>query len=347
MARSEARITVDIWDDDDFLALSPGAQRMFMFLVSQRDIAHTGVIALRERRWARRARGMTREDVVEALAELAAGRFVVIDEDTEELLVRSLMRRDKVYRQPNVLCSARDHLALVESRVLLAELAAELRRIAAADDIGERSAKIVAEMLEALGDPPPNPPATLAGTLAEPLREPLPNPCGNPTGSTYGERGMVTEVSNASPSPESPSPSGAAPLRANGGRPPELAEPPNNDPPGPRERLLTGWLAPLGGKAHPHVVDAVGRHLDAALGVDIPEADIAEALRLWQTRGDLGPGVLPSLIHQVTTAVPATTSGDVVPLHQARRADPRPSTKDGRVADHWALVAELEAEVAT
>ena len=51
MARSEARLSVEIWNDPDFLALSADAQRMYMFLISQSDLAHDGVLALRERRW--------------------------------------------------------------------------------------------------------------------------------------------------------------------------------------------------------------------------------------------------------------------------------------------------------
>ena len=36
------------------------------------------------------------------LAVLEAARFVLVDENTEEVLVRTFMRNDKVYRQPNV-----------------------------------------------------------------------------------------------------------------------------------------------------------------------------------------------------------------------------------------------------
>jgi len=174
MARSEARIAVSIWSDGDFLALSPLAQRMFMFLLSQPDLTHDGVLALRERRWSKTAAGLTPAQVSEHLAELVAARFIVIDEDTEELLIRSFIRRDKVYRQPNVLRAAADHLEVVTSPIIRAAIAEELRRVAAADDIGAGSASVVAEMLSTLGTPSGNP---------------SPNPSGNPSGEGFGDAG--------------------------------------------------------------------------------------------------------------------------------------------------------------
>lgn len=190
MARSEARLVVSIWDDPDFLALSPMAQRLFMFLISQPDLAHDGVIALRERRWSKKAAGLSVELVEDSLAELSTARFVVVDVDTEELLIRSFIRRDKVYRQPNVLRAAADHLATVSSRTVKQAVAAELARIVSADDIPEGSKAVLDAMLEALPTPP---------------EDPSPNPTekGSNKGSGLrpGERGVVTAVGSASPYP--------------------------------------------------------------------------------------------------------------------------------------------------
>src|SRR5688572_25971360 len=103
MARSEARLLVEIWNDPDWRAMSQNAQWAYMFLISQHDLAHDGVIALRVRRWAQSANGLDVKALGEALRELERGNFVVIDRDCEELLIRSFIRRDKVYKQPNVL----------------------------------------------------------------------------------------------------------------------------------------------------------------------------------------------------------------------------------------------------
>jgi hypothetical protein len=187
MARSEARLVVSIWADPDFLALSPTAQRMFMFLISQPDLAHDGVIALRERRWSKSSAGLTAAQVAQDLDELSAARFTLVDEDTEELLIRSFVRRDKVYRQPNVLRAAGDHLATVSSPRIRAAVGAELARIQAeAEDIPEGSKAVIAAMLTAVGNPSPNPSDD-------------PSPKGS--GLRPGERGVVTAVSSGSPNP--------------------------------------------------------------------------------------------------------------------------------------------------
>lgn len=205
MARSEARLVVSLWDDPDFLALSGSEQRLFMFLISQPDLAHDGVIALRERRWSKKAAGLTVAQIEADLVGLSTARFVIVDGDTEELLIRSFIRRDKVYRQPNVLRAAADHLATVSSPTIKQAVAAELLRIQLADDIPEGSKAVLDGMLEALPSPPEDP-------------SPNPSEKGSDKGSGLrpGERGVVTAVSSASPNPvpraPDPVPRSLAPL---------------------------------------------------------------------------------------------------------------------------------------
>ncbi|NRQ40866.1 hypothetical protein HII36_55040 [Nonomuraea sp. NN258] len=158
MAREEARLFTRIWRDEHFRALTANAQRQFLFLLSQDDLTYAGTLALRERRWANTAAGLTIADVRDGLAELAkpapsnpsanpsgnpstnpsanpAGNppgsrsFVVIDENTEELLVRSLIRLDGVWKIPNLMLSARRAAELVESAQIRAVLLHELHRI--------------------------------------------------------------------------------------------------------------------------------------------------------------------------------------------------------------------------
>jgi hypothetical protein len=189
MARNEARLAVSIWSDKDFLALTAGAQRMFMFLLSQPDLAHTGVVPLRERRWASTAAGLDRQQVAADLAELAEHRFVVVDEDAEEVLVRSFIRRDKVYTQPNVMRAAHEALQLVTSVPIRLTLVAELRRVAVLE-MSEHSADVLARMLHDLGaDPSGNPPGKGS-------RNPLANPSGKATANP-GFEGVADDPENA------------------------------------------------------------------------------------------------------------------------------------------------------
>ena len=70
MARTHARVYTSIWADKDFTRPSEAAQRRFLFLVSQPDVEHSGVLGLRERRWPRCAADSTRDGIETALAEL-------------------------------------------------------------------------------------------------------------------------------------------------------------------------------------------------------------------------------------------------------------------------------------
>jgi hypothetical protein len=154
VARSEARLLVEIWNDPDFRALSPGAQWTFMFLISQPDLTHDGVIALRETRWSGAAEGLTLTKLIADLDELDAARFIVVDRQEQELLIRSFIRRDKVYRQPNVLRAAADHLLTVTSFDIRLAVATELARI---DDAPDGSLATLEEMKAALPNPSDNP----------------------------------------------------------------------------------------------------------------------------------------------------------------------------------------------
>lgn len=238
MARSEARLSVEIWaPESDFIELSSDAQWMYMFLLSQPDLAHDGVLALRERRWSQKAANLTADDIEGRLAELEQHRYVVVDYDAEELLVRSYIRRDKVYRQPNVFHAALDHLPLVTSQRIRTALVTELRRVRELD-MPEASMTILLDMLKALGAP-----------LLDPSDIPAQNPSGNPSdesspeGSpgTPGERGVVTAVSSDSPSPdprsENPPPDGGDETLF------DAPAPPPEPPPLPHTHPSKSWAA--------------------------------------------------------------------------------------------------------
>jgi hypothetical protein len=131
MARNHARILTSIWNDDDFLALSADAQRVYLLLLSQQNLSHAGLLPLTVKRWANKAPNTTVEDFERALAELETARFVVIDGDTEELLVRSLMRGDEAWKHWKVMTAAARDAAAVASPLLRGVLAAEVGRMLA------------------------------------------------------------------------------------------------------------------------------------------------------------------------------------------------------------------------
>jgi hypothetical protein len=91
-----------IWVDDDWRALSARAQWCYVLVLSQPDLSYAGVIPYRPGRWARLAGGVTASGVEQAVAELETCRYVLVDRETGELLVRSFVRNDGVLRSPNL-----------------------------------------------------------------------------------------------------------------------------------------------------------------------------------------------------------------------------------------------------
>jgi hypothetical protein len=94
MARHYARIVTSIWEDDEFSALSIGAQRTYLMLISQPDVTACGSLAVTVRRWARRMPPKDQPQLLPWLRELASAKFIVMDEDTEELLIRTFVKWD-------------------------------------------------------------------------------------------------------------------------------------------------------------------------------------------------------------------------------------------------------------
>jgi hypothetical protein len=94
VARSYGKVLASIWGDPDFVALHVGPQRLYMLLCSQARLTLAGSLDLMPTRWATLAAGTSAADIDTDLDELASARFVVVDRDTEELVIRTLVRHD-------------------------------------------------------------------------------------------------------------------------------------------------------------------------------------------------------------------------------------------------------------
>jgi hypothetical protein len=107
------------------------------------------------------------EDVNAAVRELADAGFVMIDDDTEELLVRTYMRYDEMYVQPN----GRKAIAAAFDEIVSATL-----RTAVEEELSE--------------------------LLADPSGNPSDNPSGNPSGKgSATPRTLNLEPSTLNPEP--------------------------------------------------------------------------------------------------------------------------------------------------
>lgn len=152
MPRTYAKLLVSIWQDPDFRQLDADAQRLYLYLISQPDLTHCGAIPMRVRRWAGAAPDLTLAHIGAAVCKLRDARFVVIDPDTEELLVRSFMRHDGAAVNSNLRKAMELAIGQIESRNLQTVAVAELARASQKDPPrGDGGGD---------GVPPPEPPIT-------------------------------------------------------------------------------------------------------------------------------------------------------------------------------------------
>lgn len=153
MARNYGKFYLSAWGDPDFRSLTSNAQRMYMFLVSQPDLTCVGTIPIRIGRWAGCASDLTPEDVRANLAELAVRRLVVVDEQMEELLIRSFVRYDDGWKSPNVMKGIVSTARTVMSESIRATLRDEIKRIDTSDlptKINEKTNRSTRDFIESL-----------------------------------------------------------------------------------------------------------------------------------------------------------------------------------------------------
>lgn len=289
--RSEARIFASIWNDPTFRALTRSQQGMYFFLLSQPDLSFCGVLSLRPRRWAQKAAGLTPEQVqadLKALAEPfpeglpegfpegADNPFIVIDENTEEVFVRSLIRHDGIWKQPNLLKAAREAATLVESPAILRAMLDELKRIPVHESSSTLVKSVMADFITdletTLGKPSGNPPGKGSA-----------NPSAKgPQGKGEGNGDVVED----SPLPKTPFPKA---------------------PKAPRAQPLAGFIGNTLLGEHERacarrpprdVLRRTGEAIDRLLDEQIDPDDIRAGLALLRARPKLGPALLPDLVHE-------------------------------------------------
>ncbi|GGW99058.1 HNH endonuclease [Streptomyces chartreusis] len=113
MARGHGRILTSIWEDPDFLKLSEGEQRLYLFLLSQPNISHAGLLPLTIRRWAGKVRGLSEAELHWRLEALEAAGLAETDSLEEELFICGYFRHAGIGGQPRVVAAAYD--AIVKS----------------------------------------------------------------------------------------------------------------------------------------------------------------------------------------------------------------------------------------
>jgi hypothetical protein len=126
MPRLYAQNRTSMWADEDFRALTAEAQNLYNYLLAHPTTTYAGVADWFPKRLAHVNSTWTAARVDELGRELAAKHFVVIDEDWDEVCIRSFLRWESVLKAPNLARAAAHAFERIESprlqRVVIHEL---------------------------------------------------------------------------------------------------------------------------------------------------------------------------------------------------------------------------------
>lgn len=129
MAREFAQIRLTTWADHDATALTLEQQGMYWMLIAQPAINLAGVLDYLPGRLARLAGGLTTTKVNKLVGELQDRAFVFLDPDTDELLVRSVIRTSGAWKSPTAAKSIATNVEQTLSPRLKSVLLTELQRV--------------------------------------------------------------------------------------------------------------------------------------------------------------------------------------------------------------------------
>ncbi|HEY9410386.1 MAG TPA: hypothetical protein VIP77_12460, partial [Jiangellaceae bacterium] len=129
MARDHARVKTSIWNDPDFLELKISEQHCYLALMSNKGLSYCGVIDYVPGRFAYLAADMSQAKFKTAVAGLVKARFVIVDEHTQELLLRTYVRHDGVLDRVNMGKATGTAIEAVVSWKLREAIGRELRHL--------------------------------------------------------------------------------------------------------------------------------------------------------------------------------------------------------------------------
>lgn len=127
--KDHARINLDIWGEDDWLDHTPPAQHLYFVLWTSPQLSYCGTGEWNPGKIAAKARGWTPGQVETAGAELSESLFLVIDTDTSEFILRSWVKHDGLWKQPNLAVSMANARADLASRTLRGVCVFEVQKI--------------------------------------------------------------------------------------------------------------------------------------------------------------------------------------------------------------------------
>lgn len=129
MARDRANINTGIWTDDTFIDISRDEQWLYFLLMTDPKLSYAGVTDWRPGRIAQRSSNTSKADIEQIGAGLQAGRYILIDEETEEVMIRSFLRHDGLLKQPRLGVSMANAYGAIASKNIRKVVTHELKRL--------------------------------------------------------------------------------------------------------------------------------------------------------------------------------------------------------------------------
>ncbi|OZC54858.1 hypothetical protein CH289_07925, partial [Rhodococcus sp. RS1C4] len=129
MAREHAPIRLDIWSDDEFRDLTPAAQHLYFVMLTSPSLSYAGVVDWRPGRIGALAKSWGKAGVEAAARELAEKLFIIVDEETEEAMIRSFVKHDGLMKNPKIAVSMALAFASIASKALRSVFVFELAKL--------------------------------------------------------------------------------------------------------------------------------------------------------------------------------------------------------------------------
>lgn len=130
MARNFAKLYVGIWSDERFKQLSSQAQRLYIYVFGHQRLDNAGTLVWQPTVASRSAPDLTPEIIDAAMLELREHRYIILDEDTGLLAVRSYVKNDQTLANSKNTTAFVKAWNTLDSDLLKSVIAHEVHRIA-------------------------------------------------------------------------------------------------------------------------------------------------------------------------------------------------------------------------
>lgn len=133
MAREFGAFYYSAWNDMDFRTLPDPAQALYFKLVVHPSLSWAGVGDWRPGRIATMSQGLDADGVRHVAACLIARRYIVVDDDTEEFLIRTYLKHDRIMRHAKLSVSMAKAFGDIGSNDIRMVLSDELHKLREAE----------------------------------------------------------------------------------------------------------------------------------------------------------------------------------------------------------------------